>query len=39
MREIAYHSQEIFGPLKDSINEEYASYKTKNDFVVRPPKK
>lgn len=39
MREIAYHSQEIFCPLKDSIKEEYAAYKAKNDFVVRPPEK
>lgn len=40
MRKIAYHSQEIFGSLKNSIKEEYIAYKAKkNDFVVRLPKK
>ena len=38
MREIEYHKDEIFEPLKESIQEQYDYYK-KLDFVVKPPKK
>ena len=32
MREIAYHSQEIFAPLQESIQEEYDALKAKKRF-------
>lgn len=36
MREIQYHTREIFEPLKDSVKEDYAALKRNNDFVVKP---
>lgn len=34
MRKIAYHSQEIFGSLKNSIKEEYIAYKAKKKTIL-----
>lgn len=38
MREIAYHTQEIYNPLKDSIQEELQRYKDYEACVVKPEK-
>ena len=38
MREIRYHTEKIYLPKKESIQEQYEYYK-KLDFVVRPPRK
>lgn len=39
MREIAYHHNDIYAPIKDTVAEEYEHYKKMNDFIVRPPRK
>ncbi len=39
LREIAYHSQVIYEPLKESIQEEYQRYKDYNACIVKPEKK
>ncbi len=39
MREIAYHTQAIYNPKKDSIQEELERYKAYDACVVKPEKK
>lgn len=39
MREIAYHHNDIYAPIKDTVAEEYEHYKKMNEFIVRPPRK
>ena len=37
-REITYHTEEIYEPQKESIQEEYMAMKAEESFVVRPPR-
>ena len=37
-REIEYHSSVIYGPLKESIQEQYEKLKAEESFVVKPQK-
>ena len=39
MREIEYHTQEIFNPLKEEVSEEYKELKAMESFVVKAPSK
>ncbi len=38
MREIEYHSEVLYKPLKENIAESYNALKNDNSFVVKPPK-
>lgn len=38
MREIEYHSEVIFKPMKEKITESYNQLKNENSFIVKPPK-
>ncbi len=38
MREITYHTEAIYGPLKPAIEEEFNQLKSENEFLVRPLK-
>lgn len=38
LREILYHTEEIYNPQVDSIQEEYKAMKAEESFVVRPPR-
>jgi len=39
IREIRRHTQYIYDPKKEEIQEEYQRYKDYKDCIVRPPKK
>lgn len=39
MREITYHTNIIYAPLRSEIEEEFNQLKEENEFLVRPPKK
>ena len=38
-REILYHQSEIYGPIKDTVQDEYERYRAMNDFIVKPERK